>query len=199
MEAGLDKAGLRRLPWRPRNLSVTTDERLHAEYRPRRRHLRQVPPGIEERLLASVHGRARDWAGRPTGPRRAARRRRSRPAPRATRARPASPESVAFREAVPDRCGNCHAAMSSLYALSMHGKLTDLGYGPAAKCADCHGSHDILPLGRSQLHALAGEPGADLREVPCQRQRQFRALQSAHRSLRRQEEPGGPRRPGHAC
>src|SRR5208283_906475 len=29
---------------------------------------------------------------------------------------------------------------------SMHGKLTDLGYGPAAKCADCHGSHDVLPL-----------------------------------------------------
>jgi cytochrome b subunit of formate dehydrogenase len=36
--------------------------------------------------------------------------------------------------------------MSSSYALSMHGKLTDLGYGPAAKCADCHGSHEILAL-----------------------------------------------------
>jgi cytochrome b subunit of formate dehydrogenase len=57
-----------------------------------------------------------------------------------------APESVAFRESLPDRCGNCHGAMSSSYALSMHGKLTDLGYGPAAKCADCHGSHDILRL-----------------------------------------------------
>jgi len=28
----------------------------------------------------------------------------------------------------------------------MHGKLTTLSYGPAAKCADCHGSHEILPL-----------------------------------------------------
>jgi cytochrome b subunit of formate dehydrogenase len=101
--------------------------------------------GIEDRLRASVHGRG-GLGGQA-----------NRPAPGGkTRQKPTctschqghdlpSPESVVFREALPDRCGNCHAAMSSLYALSMHGKLTDLGYGPAAKCADCHGSHDILP------------------------------------------------------
>jgi len=32
------------------------------------------------------------------------------------------------------------------YTLSLHGELTDLGFGPAAKCSDCHGSHDILPV-----------------------------------------------------
>ena len=101
--------------------------------------------GIEDRLRASVHGRG-GLGGEA-----------DRPAPGGTkRQKPIctdchqghelqSPESVAFREAEPDRCGNCHAAMSSSYNLSMHGKLTTLGYGPAAKCADCHGSHDILP------------------------------------------------------
>jgi len=28
----------------------------------------------------------------------------------------------------------------------MHGELTELDYGPAAMCADCHGAHDILPM-----------------------------------------------------
>ena len=102
--------------------------------------------GIEDRLKLSVHGKGGLGS------------QADRPAPGGTtRQKPSctschgghdlpSPESVAFREALPDRCGNCHGAMSSSYALSMHGKLTDLGYGPAAKCADCHGSHDILPL-----------------------------------------------------
>jgi len=101
---------------------------------------------IEDRLRASVHGRG-GLGGQA-----------SRPAPGGTKnLKPTctschqghdlpSPGSVAFRDALPDRCGNCHGGMSSSYALSMHGKLTDLGYGPAAKCADCHGSHDILPL-----------------------------------------------------
>ena len=101
---------------------------------------------IEDRLRASIHGRG-GLGGQA-----------SRPAPGGkTKQKPTctschqghdlpSPESVAFRDTLPDRCGNCHGSMSSSYALSMHGKLTDLGYGPAAKCADCHGSHDILPL-----------------------------------------------------
>jgi cytochrome b subunit of formate dehydrogenase len=46
---------------------------------------------------------------------------------------------------VPDRCGECHNDLFSLYAMSTHGALTELGYGPAATCADCHGAHDVLP------------------------------------------------------
>jgi cytochrome b subunit of formate dehydrogenase len=47
---------------------------------------------------------------------------------------------------VPDRCRDCHADLFSRYAMSMHGALTELGYGPAATCSDCHGAHDILPI-----------------------------------------------------
>jgi cytochrome b subunit of formate dehydrogenase len=65
-----------------------------------------------------------------------------------------SPESVVFRESEPGSCGNCHLGMSSLYALSMHGKLTNLGYGPAAKCADCHGLGPEKPGGPRRRHEI---------------------------------------------
>jgi cytochrome b subunit of formate dehydrogenase len=58
----------------------------------------------------------------------------------------ADPKSVAFRESSPGRCGSCHESLSEQYLLSMHGQLTNLGHGPAAKCSDCHGAHDILPV-----------------------------------------------------
>ena len=57
-----------------------------------------------------------------------------------------NPHTVAFREQLPYRCGNCHNNLSSTYGMSIHGELTELGYGPAAKCSDCHGSHEILAV-----------------------------------------------------
>jgi cytochrome b subunit of formate dehydrogenase len=65
-----------------------------------------------------------------------------------------APESVIFRESEPGSCGNCHLGMSSLYALSTHGKLTNLGYGPAAKCADCHGLGPEKPGGPRRRHEI---------------------------------------------
>jgi cytochrome b subunit of formate dehydrogenase len=59
-------------------------------------------------------------------------------------------ESAKFRLEVPNLCGNCHTELSSRYAESLHGQLTALGYGPAAKCSDCHGAHDILPINDPQ-------------------------------------------------
>lgn len=56
------------------------------------------------------------------------------------------PQSSAFRLGLPDRCGNCHAELTNSYTRSLHGQLTELGYVPAAKCSDCHGSHDILAV-----------------------------------------------------
>jgi cytochrome b subunit of formate dehydrogenase len=56
------------------------------------------------------------------------------------------PRSAQFRLALPDRCGNCHADLQTSFSTSLHGKLTDLGYLPGARCSDCHGSHDILPV-----------------------------------------------------
>jgi cytochrome b subunit of formate dehydrogenase len=102
---------------------------------------------ILERLAKSVHGRG-------TGPGGLA----DRVAPGGkTRQRPcctschqnhdiSNPESARFRLEMPNLCGNCHVKLSGRYALSMHGELTELGYAPGAKCSDCHGNHDILPV-----------------------------------------------------
>lgn len=56
------------------------------------------------------------------------------------------PKSAAFRAGLANRCGTCHANLSNTFNLSLHGELTDFGYVPAAKCSDCHGAHDILPV-----------------------------------------------------
>ena len=57
----------------------------------------------------------------------------------------ANPASIESRLAMPNRCGKCHTGLTTGYAISMHGELTELGYAPAANCSDCHGAHDILP------------------------------------------------------
>jgi hypothetical protein len=40
-------------------------------------------------------------------------------------------------------CGTCHEKYITTYRDSYHGKVTTLGYVRVAKCADCHGSHEI--------------------------------------------------------
>jgi cytochrome b subunit of formate dehydrogenase len=65
------------------------------------------------------------------------------------------PRSTTFRVALQHRCGNCHESLSSSYTQSLHGKLTDLGYVPAATCSDCHGSHDIVAISSSQSRVSA--------------------------------------------
>jgi DnaJ-class molecular chaperone len=42
-------------------------------------------------------------------------------------------------------CGHCHQAALKTYRETFHGKVTELGFTRIAKCADCHGSHAILP------------------------------------------------------
>ena len=42
-------------------------------------------------------------------------------------------------------CGTCHSDLLKTYRHTYHGKVTALGFTRVAKCADCHGSHDILP------------------------------------------------------
>jgi tripartite ATP-independent transporter DctP family solute receptor len=58
----------------------------------------------------------------------------------------ADPRAPASRQAMTDRCGDCHQDLLRQYDISIHGALTRLGYGPAAKCADCHGDHEIRRL-----------------------------------------------------
>lgn len=66
-------------------------------------------------------------------------------------------DAAQFRLELSSSCGNCHADMSSRYALSMHGELTHRGYVVAAECADCHGSHDILPVANPLSKVALGE------------------------------------------
>ncbi len=58
-----------------------------------------------------------------------------------------------FRLHIMDQCGKCHQAISESYFETYHGKVSKLGYLKTAKCYDCHGSHDVLPVtdARSRL------------------------------------------------
>ncbi|HEU5173747.1 MAG TPA: hypothetical protein VFT96_03260 [Gemmatimonadaceae bacterium] len=42
-------------------------------------------------------------------------------------------------------CGTCHEKLLETYFETYHGKATELGYGIAAKCSDCHTAHAMLP------------------------------------------------------
>jgi cytochrome b subunit of formate dehydrogenase len=41
-------------------------------------------------------------------------------------------------------CEKCHESQSASYRHSFHGKATNLGFGLAAACADCHTPHEML-------------------------------------------------------
>ena len=51
-----------------------------------------------------------------------------------------------FRLHIMDQCGRCHQKITETYFETFHGKVSTLGYLGTAKCYDCHGSHDILPV-----------------------------------------------------
>ncbi len=51
-----------------------------------------------------------------------------------------------FRLHIMDQCGRCHQAITEAYFETYHGKVSKLGGLETAKCYDCHGSHDVLPV-----------------------------------------------------
>jgi cytochrome b subunit of formate dehydrogenase len=51
-----------------------------------------------------------------------------------------------FRLNIMNECGRCHQAIAATYFETYHGKVSRLGYLKTAKCYDCHGAHDILPV-----------------------------------------------------
>jgi len=57
----------------------------------------------------------------------------------------AKPTSGAVKLAITDRCGNCHEDAYKTYRATYHGQIATLGFTYTAKCADCHGSHDLEP------------------------------------------------------
>jgi cytochrome b subunit of formate dehydrogenase len=40
-------------------------------------------------------------------------------------------------------CGTCHESLYDTYRKSYHGQVTDLGSTRGARCADCHGAHEV--------------------------------------------------------
>ena len=51
-----------------------------------------------------------------------------------------------FRLRMMDQCGRCHEEEAETFFDTFHGKVSRLGATGAAKCYDCHGTHDILPI-----------------------------------------------------
>jgi cytochrome b subunit of formate dehydrogenase len=68
-----------------------------------------------------------------------------------------APDLAQFRPPVDDSCGNCHSEVYSHNARRMHIRLTEHGYEAAAKCADCHGAHDIQLVSSPKSNVAAGE------------------------------------------
>ena len=54
-------------------------------------------------------------------------------------------DTDAWRLSVTRECGTCHVQVVESFTRTFHGKVTQLGYGRVAACADCHGAHAILP------------------------------------------------------
>jgi hypothetical protein len=54
-------------------------------------------------------------------------------------------DTESSRMSVQAECGTCHASVVASFARTFHGKVTQLGSGTVASCADCHGAHDVLP------------------------------------------------------
>ena len=57
-----------------------------------------------------------------------------------------------FRFHMMELCGNCHLEESKTFFDTFHGKSSRLGSAGAAKCYDCHGTHDILPAADPRSH-----------------------------------------------
>jgi cytochrome b subunit of formate dehydrogenase len=49
-------------------------------------------------------------------------------------------------------CGHCHEDVAATYFDTYHGKVSKLGSLKAAKCSDCHGAHDVLPIADPNSH-----------------------------------------------
>ncbi len=55
-------------------------------------------------------------------------------------------DRTSFRQQILAECGTCHEYETHSYFDTYHGKVSLLGSGKTAKCSDCHGAHNILPV-----------------------------------------------------
>ncbi len=61
-------------------------------------------------------------------------------------------DEAGFKLKITSTCGKCHEDITRTYFDTYHGKVSQLGYTKTAKCYDCHGAHDILPVSNAQSH-----------------------------------------------
>jgi predicted CXXCH cytochrome family protein len=54
-------------------------------------------------------------------------------------------DRAGFRLMMMEQCGQCHESEARTFFDTFHGKVSRLGSEGAAKCYDCHGTHNILP------------------------------------------------------
>jgi hypothetical protein len=57
-----------------------------------------------------------------------------------------------FKLQIMSTCGRCHEKIAETYFDTYHGKVSRLGYTKTAKCYDCHGAHDVLPVTDPRSH-----------------------------------------------
>lgn len=61
-------------------------------------------------------------------------------------------DTEGFKLTIMAQCGQCHEDIAKTYFDTYHGKVSQLGYTKTAKCYDCHGAHDILPVTDPRSH-----------------------------------------------
>ena len=61
-------------------------------------------------------------------------------------------DAAGFRLSIMNTCGRCHEQIAETYFDTFHGQVSKLGYSKTAKCFDCHGAHDILPVDNPKSH-----------------------------------------------
>ena len=86
-------------------------------------------------------------------------------------------------------CGTCHEQSLRTYRDTFHGKITELGFTRVAKCADCHGAHDILPASNPASTISPSAGCQTCQQVPPERDGQLRALRSARGPARPRRNP----------
>jgi len=61
-------------------------------------------------------------------------------------------DEAGFQLGIMTTCGKCQEEIAKTYFETYHGKVSRLGYTNAAKCFDCHGSHDIANVADPRSH-----------------------------------------------